>query len=525
MRYLFSSFLLIIGFLSYSQLPVTFDLRNYNGTNYVTSVKSQGGGTGWAFGTTASIESNLMITGIWTSNGETGEPDLAEYHLDWWNGFNQYNNDDLGGVNSQGLDVHLGGDYRISTAYLSRLEGVVRDVDGQSYDNPPVRSDAGFHYYYPRNVEWYTAEEDLSKIDTIKAKLMQYGAMATCMHFDGSFIDADYNHYQPNTSSLLPNHSVTVIGWDDNRNVPAAGQNGAWLAKNSWDTSWGFSGYFWISYYDKWACKEPDMGAVSFIDVEPLQYEMVYYHDYHGWRDTKADSDSAFNAFHAKENIILKSVSFFADSVDLNFEIKIFRNFDGSLLSNLSSVVSGNIMHRGFHTVDLETPVTINNGEDFYIFLYLSKGGQPYDRTSDVTALLGSKIKTVVPSVANPAESYYYEKGKWKDLYNYNDPSSFNQTGNFCIKGLAVYNQNVGFEELDENSFEIYPNPAINFIQINTEFNDIISYQVADINGKELNSGKVFKKQQINVSDLSKGFYLVKLKVGNKQFVKKMIIR
>ena len=45
-----------------SQLPETFDLRDYEGKNFVTSVKHQNGGTCWTFGTVSSIESNLMMT-------------------------------------------------------------------------------------------------------------------------------------------------------------------------------------------------------------------------------------------------------------------------------------------------------------------------------------------------------------------------------------------------------------------------------------------------------------------------------
>ncbi len=407
-------------------LPLTFDLRDVDGESYVTSVKSQQGGTCWTFGAMAAMEGNLMMTGAWEGAGEVGEPDLAEYHLDWWNGFNRHNNDDTDPPTGGGLEVHMGGDYMVTAAYLSRGEGAVRDVDGQSFATPPERHLDSYVYFWPTTIEWLTVGEELEHIDEVKTRIMQGGAMGTCLCSSGSFIQ-DFIHYQPPSSPLDPNHAVTIIGWDDTLTTQAP-EPGAWLCKNSWGAGWGNDGYFWISYYDRHAGHHPQMGAVSLVDVMPTEPDNVYYHDYHGWRDTLQTATSALNVFTARSPEMLTAVSFFTAADSARYTVRVCDGFDGTSPGATLSEVRGTAGYNGLHTVELEEPVYLDGGQEFCIRLDLDEGGQPYDCTSDVPVLLGAQYRTIVESSASPGESFFLSAVGWTDL------TTVDSTANFCMK-------------------------------------------------------------------------------------------
>ncbi|MBN2857350.1 MAG: choice-of-anchor J domain-containing protein [Candidatus Delongbacteria bacterium] len=511
---------------SYSELK-KFDLRTDLGRNYVSSVKNQPNGTCWMYSTCALMESNLLMTGNWAAAGEEGEPDLSEYHMSWWFGFNDFFNADADPVTGDGLELHLQGGYFLNSAYMLRGEGAVRQTDSYSFEEPPERFSKHYNIYYPRSVEWFPMDAELNGIETIKQKVIEFGAAGVTLKHT-SYDPSTYIHYQSPEDPTYFSHGVSIIGWDDDKITQASEGPGAWYCKNSWGEDFGFDGFYWVSYYDKHACRSMS-GAASFQNVERMKYDDVYYHDYHGYSSVLPDINEAFNAFTVRESSKLSSVSFFNAVNNVDYTVKIYSDFTDGELTGLISETSGHIDFKGYHTIDLTEPPLLYQGNTFYIYLNLSDGGQPIDQTSYVqVAYLWYTSK------ASPGESYYFEGGEWKDLY-YNSDINRPGTANFCIKGLVQHVSDISGTAIPSGTelYQNYPNPfnpstTISYSIPNNSRVDLNIYNmngqlVKDLVNKVQPAGK--HSVEFYSEDLSSGVYFYRLSIDGKTAgIKKMLL-
>jgi len=332
-----------------SSFPSSYDLR---ALGKMPPVRNQGSyGTCWAFATFGSLESVLLPSESWN-----------------------FSEDNL--VNTSGFDPDPytgGGNYDMATAYLARWSGPVRE-DQDPYPTP------GFVSFPPskhiQEVLYLPPRSGSLDNDTIKSTLMSYGGVYTAIYWsDSSYNPSKASYYYSGSSQS--NHAVVIVGWNDDysasnfSNTPPG--NGAFIVRNSWGSSWGEGGYFYVSYYDS----QIGGSLAVFNNAEPTDnYTNIYQYDPLGWTASfgfGANTAWFANRFSAQNNEALKAVSFYTASLDSSFRV-----YYGTSLSSLQLLSSGTISLPGYHTVNLDTPVALSPGQVFFIALKLTTPGYPY---------------------------------------------------------------------------------------------------------------------------------------------------
>ena len=340
-------------------LPGAYDLR---ALDRVTQVKDQGSyGTCWAFAACGSLESGLLP-------GETH--DFSEDNLVLTSGFD-----------NGGDAYEWGGNVWMSAAYLVRWGGPVNeeeDAYGDGYT--PAGLNARRHV---QSVKWIPARGSALDNDTVKRTVMESGGVVVAMGWYGSSSGSSY--YSADTSAyyfdggLTINHEVTVVGWDDDYSaanfVSFPPGDGAFIVRNSWGTSWGDQGYFYVSYYDTRFGRTSPMAA--FHNAEPVDnYTGIYQYDPLGNCGACGYTSPTgwfANVFTARSDSMLTAVGFYAETPGTSFNV-----YAGSSLVDKTLNTSGTLSHMGYHTVPLSSPVELTSGLPFVVAVQVTSPGTTY---------------------------------------------------------------------------------------------------------------------------------------------------
>ena len=76
---------------------------------------------------------------------------------------------------------------------------------------------------------------------------------------------------------------------------------------------------------------------------------------------------------------------------------------------------------------------------------------------------------------------------------------------------------NLSTSEIEKSTTKVYPNPAKDYVTIKNEKTEKLSFQIFDISGKLILSGKSKSNEKIDIQTLEKGNYFLQIQNGNGQ--------
>lgn len=438
-------------------LPARYNLAE-NG--FVTDVKNQqDSGNCWAFAALASLETCVLKASNKTFNFSVENmKNLIEMYSAY--GWKMETNE--GGYNGMPMGY--------LASWLGPVNATLDPFDDKGTLSPLLDSEM-----HIQNIYVLPARTSYTDNDAIKEAILKYGGLyASYYHSAGYFNSKTNAYYDPYTGN--GNHAITVVGWDDNYSknnfYTAPAGDGAFIVKNSWGSSWGDNGYFYISYYDRVLfAVNKDNQAFTYILNDTVRYTKNYQYDVAGMTDYLITGKKTVwykNIYNATGNEAIAAVStFFNTTVD--YEISIYVNDVLQLTQN------GRHEGSGYYTIPLKEYVPVAVGDIFKIVVKLANPQNGY-----AAVPISEQLSTTRCYYA-PGVSYFSNDGKkWTDLYDYS-ASAYSHTYNSqvaCLKAFTV---------ADMQNTTVTLNNITPKVQ---EFSEIIA-TVTDAKGKMAKIGEV----------------------------------
>ena len=305
-----------------------------------------------------------------------------------------------------------GGNEFISTAYLAR-KGSVYEKD-EPFDESETRTadpDTLERHGYLKNTFMYSygvydpdspalsperkqqmADDKAAAIQKTKELVLEYGAVGTGMYYEATstYENSLKTTYNYTGNSLNSNHSVTIVGWDDEcpaesftkvpRDLEGNPLNGAFIVKNSWGNYHNQKkvSYVKVSYYDKHITSQ---FFVTDYELENDVYDNVYQYDGYGWAQNGYAEDSTvlcitkFNANKLSEK--LSGVSTYV--TDGGTQLEVMVNVGGDMNDPLAykTVATQYCEDAGYYFFDFE-PIALKHSEYYVAFRHTTGNERTY---------------------------------------------------------------------------------------------------------------------------------------------------
>ncbi len=385
--------------------PSSYDLRRLG---RVSPVRDQlPFGTCWAFAAVSSLESAML---------PADAQDFSEDNVVLNAGFDT-------GVDSA---YDHGGTFTMSTAYFARWAGpVLESQDPYGDGSSPPGLSAVRHVQEVLYIPGGAGGTDTANI---KYALMTYGAVASELNMERKYLREANSAYYCYGGDYV-NHAVAIVGWDDAYSAAnfaaAPSGDGAWLAKNNWGAGWGQDGYFWISYYDKFAGSSKALNSV-FGSVQGTDtYTDIYSHDVlgqvttYGLGLTKMWGANAFTA-HGEQSIV--ALGFYTPVPGSSYTL-----YTGSDLETLHEQGTGQIGLPGYHTVRLKSALSVHAGQRFFVAVRLVTPGTEYPLA----------VELYQPDYSTNATAQVSQSYVRTDTMSWTDLTDWNGSANVCLKAYA----------------------------------------------------------------------------------------
>ena len=307
--------------------------------------------------------------------------------------------------------------------------------------------------------------------DLIKQHLLNNGALFSSIYIQNTEKGTQSTYNEKTVYSYyyngndVPNHAITIVGWDDNFKKENFGTNkplndGAYLVLNSWGQNFGDDGYFYVSYDDKYI-EEAISGVTDIQEInDTTKYDKLYEYDELGITNSIAVTNSSkvylANVFERSSNNseYLSEIGLYIDKTK-GVKIYVNPNGDDKTISENMLVIEktgSNALEAGYHTLQF-TPVKLTGSKFTIIVQYINSGSSmsvPLEMNLVENNFNGqtSEFKTATSTAKSErGQSYIFMGSSWIDLVDLKVNGITIKDTNACIKAFTKISNN----EQEEN--------------------------------------------------------------------------